>query len=230
MTLHILSAGAAKGLITTLAPEFERATTHAIEGPFGAVGAMKARYETGEPCDAIVLTAAMIAALGEAGEVREETIADLGTVRTGVAVVAGSTLPDVSTASGLRDAVARATAVYIPDPQKATAGIHAMRVLVSLGVAEALASRIRAYPNGATAMAAMAKAGDQAAIGITQVTEILYTPGVQLVGALPAEFELATVYTVAVTRRAADPALASRFVELISGAGSEQLRRDGGFE
>ena len=229
MTLHILSAGAAKGLITSLAPEFERATTHAIDGPFGAVGAMKAKYEAGEPCDAIVLTAAMIAALSEAGEVREGTVADLGTVRTGVAVAAGSDLPDVSTASGLREAVARATAVYIPDPQKATAGIHAMRVLGSLGVAEALEPRIRAYPNGATAMAAMAKAGDKGAIGITQITEILYTPGVQLVAALPAEFELATVYTVAVTRRAADPALATRFVELISGAGSKQLRRDGGF-
>jgi hypothetical protein len=35
------------------------------------------------------------------------------------------------------------------------------------------------------------------------VTEILYTPGVELVAPLPPRFELATVYTVAVSARAA---------------------------
>ncbi|HEY5633155.1 MAG TPA: substrate-binding domain-containing protein [Burkholderiaceae bacterium] len=230
MTLHILSAGAAKGLIGGLAPQFERAEGHGVQGPFGAVGAMKAKYAAGEPCDVIVLTAAMIAALGEAGELVEGSAADIGTVRTGVAVPAGSELPDVATALGLRNALVRASAVYFPDPQHATAGIHAMRVLGSLGIGEPLEPRLRTYPNGATAMAAMAESGGPGAIGITQVTEILYTPGVQLVGVLPPEFELATVYSMAVTRRAADPALAARFVALVTGAGARALRRDGGFE
>ena len=34
-------------------------------------------------------------------------------------------------------------------------------------------------------------------LGCTQVSEILYTPGVTLVGALPGELALSTVYSVA---------------------------------
>jgi molybdate transport system substrate-binding protein len=67
-------------------------------------------------------------------------------------------------------------------------------------------------------------------IGCTQVSEILYSPGVALVGALPAAFELATVYTGAVSARAAEPALAQRFLALLTGPASQPLRDAGGFE
>jgi molybdate transport system substrate-binding protein len=230
MALNILSAGAAKGLITGLAAEFERRTGQRFEGPFGAVGAMKERFDRDEPCDVIVLTAAMIASMAQAGQVDQATVADLGRVRTGVAVLQGALQPAIETAAQLRDAVAAASVIYYPDPQRATAGIHCMKVLTELGLTATHAARFRTYPNGATAMAEMAAAGDPTAIGITQVTEILYTPGVQLVGVLPTEFELATVYTAAVTTRAKDPVLASKLVQLISGADSAERRREGGFE
>jgi hypothetical protein len=61
--------------------------------------------------------------------------------------------------------------------------------------------RCRTFPNGATAMRELAAAGTPRSIGCTQVTEIRYTEGVDLVGALPPPFELATVYTAASRRR-----------------------------
>ena len=68
------------------------------------------------------------------------------------------------------------------------------------------------------------------AIGCTQITEIKYTPGVALAGPLPEAFELATVYTAAVSVTARNPALAQRFVALLSGPTSRCLRVQGGFE
>jgi molybdate transport system substrate-binding protein len=62
------------------------------------------------------------------------------------------------------------------------------------------------------------------------VTEIKYTPGVALVGPLPAEFELATTYSVGVYYKAHQPELARRFVELLSGATAREIRLNGGFE
>jgi len=67
------------------------------------------------------------------------------------------------------------------------------------------------------------------AIGCTQISEILYTPGVALVGTLPAPFELATIYAAAVSTSAAPIAAARAFVERLTGASSQVLRRDGGF-
>jgi hypothetical protein len=53
---------------------------------------------------------------------------------------------------------------------------------------------------------------------------------VRLVGALPAEFELVTVYTAAPAMRAADSVLARRYIELLAGADSRHVREQGGFE
>ncbi len=86
------------------------------------------------------------------------------------------------------------------------------------------------FPNGATAMRELAASVSAKPIGCTQHTEILYTPGVRLVAALPQQFELATEYVAAVTARAADAALAARFVDALAGADAQALRTAGGFE
>jgi molybdate transport system substrate-binding protein len=151
-------------------------------------------------------------------------------VRTGIAVRSGDPAPEVGSPEALRTALLAADAVYFPDPERATAGIHFARVLRELGIADAMRERLRPFPNGATAMRELAAATSARPIGCTQHTEILYTPGVRLVAALPREFELATPYTAAVSARSADAALARRFVDLLAGPAAQPLRASGGFE
>ena len=230
MRLHVLSGGAAQGVVSALAGEFEAATGYAIDGTFGAVGAMKEKLLAGAPADVLILTRALIDELAGAGQVEAETRADLGRVRTGVAVRAGDPAPDVTTAEGLRAALRAAGAIYFPDPQRATAGIHFARVLESLGIATEVGGRLSTHPNGATAMRELAKASGDRSIGVTQITEILNTSGVALVGPLPREFELATVYTAAVCTRAAAPEAARRLVALLAAEGRRPLREKAGFE
>jgi len=230
MRLHVLSGGAAQGVVAALSGKFQTATGYAIEGTFGAVGAMKAKLLAGAPADALILTRALIDELAGAGQVVGETRGDLGRVRTGVAARAGDPTPDVSTAEGLRAALRAAGAIFFPDPQRATAGIHFARVLETLGIAAEVAGRLSTHPNGAAAMRELAKAGGAYPIGVTQITEILNTPGVTLVAPLPLEFELATVYTAAVCARAAAPAAARRFVALLSAEETRAAREQAGFE
>ena len=123
-----------------------------------------------------------------------------------------------------------AQGIYFPDPDKATAGIHFMNVLKALGLDESLRDRFRVFPNGATAMGEMAKSQEPDLIGCTQVTEINYTPGVDLVANLPQEFELVTDYTLGVCTAAADPVLTQQLADTLSGAASAAIRRQGGFE
>jgi len=230
MPLPILSAGAAKGLVTAVAKPFTAATGVEVTGEFGAVGAMQEKLAAGVPCDVIILTAAMIAALEEDGAVVPGTAAPLGRVRTGIAVRAGDRLPDIADAANLARALAAATGILFPDPERATAGIHFVAVLKRLGIHESVAARLRPYPNGATAMRELAAAAGPGLIGCTQITEIRYTPGVTLVGPLPSGFELATVYSVAVCTQAADPAQARAFARRLAGPETHALRSDGGFE
>ena len=229
-TIRLLSGGAAQGLVRQLQDCFLAESGYRVEGNFGAVGAMRDKLLAGEPCDLVILTHALVGQLIAGGHVIAGSQAPLGVVKTGVAVKAGESAPRVDTAAALKAALLAARGVYFPDPVKATAGIHFMRVLQALGIAEVLAARLRPFPNGATAMREMAQAGEPGLIGCTQVTEILYTPGVQLVDLLPSEFELATVYTAGVCSAAQEPTAAADLIRLLASADAAHIRSAGGFE
>lgn len=228
-TVNILCAGAVQGLVKALHARFERETGATLQVRFGAVGAMKEALLAGEPCDAMIVTDAMVVALQASGELGPRPRAPLGRVRTGVAVRSGEPLPMIATPDELKATLLAASAIYFPDPLRATAGIHFAAVLAGLGVKDDVAARLRTFPNGATSMRELAASGP-GAIGCTQITEILYTPGIALVGPLPDAFELATVYTAAVATRAEQPVLAQRFIDLLAGPATRQMRAEGGFE
>ena len=229
-TLHLLCAGAAQGLVKALEPPFAQRTGATVGGRFGAVGAMKEALLAGERCDLMVVTDKMVGELADAGVLRGDTRRPLGRVRTGIAVRRGEPRPEVATAEALRAALLAADAIYFPDPERATAGIHFANVMRELGVHDELQPRFRTYPNGATTMRELAASSTPRPIGCTQLTEINYTEGVDLVGALPQRFELATVYTAALATRAAEPELALQFLDMLVGDGSLALRAAGGFE
>ena len=230
LTLNVLCAGAAQGLVKALQPRLLAEAGATTTGRFGAVGAMKEALLAGEPCDLMVSTDKMIGELIEAGMLLDAGRASLGRVRTGIAVRRGQAHPDVSTAEALKAALRAADAIYFPDAVRSTAGIHFANVMRELGIHDELQARFRTYPNGATAMRELATHEAQHLIGCTQVTEIKYTEGVELVAPLPARFELATVYTAAVSAHAAQPALAARFIAMLTGADARALREAGGFE
>jgi len=230
--LHLLSAGAAKGLVLALQPELERASGLQLVSTFGAVGAMREQLDGGAPCDAIVLTRSMIDELTAARQADADSVRDIGWVHTGVAVPLGAAAAQarlaLTDAAALGGLLQGASAIYLPDPQRATAGIHAIKVLRELGQAQP--ERLRPHPNGAAAMAAMAHAADAASVGITQVSEILYTPGLRLLGPLPPPFALATLYSAAVVQRAAQGAAAASLLALLSAPAQAALRQRSGFE
>ena len=229
-TLHLLCAGAAQGLVTALQPRLLQELDAQTGGRFGAVGAMKEAYGAGEPCDLFVSSDAIVTALIAEGLLRPDSRTPLGHVRTGVAVRTGTTHPAVGTPEALAAALRAADVVHYPDPQRATAGIHFAKVLRELGLDGELQDRIRTFPNGATAMRELAASSASNPIGCTQVTEILFTPGLDLVGLLPPQFELATVYTAAVPVRASHPALAAGFIEMMTAPDTAALRQRCGFE
>jgi molybdate transport system substrate-binding protein len=230
MQLNILSGGAAHGLVDALAPQFEAETGCRLVGTFGAVGVMRDKLVGGAAADLLILTQALIGELAQAGHVAMGSAVDIGIVRTSLAVRTGDPAPPIGNTVALREALLAADAIYFPDPKQATAGVHFAGVIDRLGIASAVATRLHPHPNGATAMRALADAPSRRPIGCTQATEILGTPGVMLIGPLPREHELATVYTAAVGTRAARPTEARRLAGLLAGEAARSLRDRLGFE
>jgi molybdate transport system substrate-binding protein len=177
----------------------------------------------------VILTAALIEQLTASGHVLAGSARHLGPVKTGVAVKSGTPWPQVETAEQLKAAMLAATGIYFPDPQLATAGIHFMKVLNGLGVAETVAGKLHAFPNGNAAMNAMAACDDPHVIGCTQVTEILITTGIDLVANLPLEFELATMYTAGVRSTSTCAVQALAMIDILTSPTHAELRAKGGF-
>jgi len=227
-TLHILSGGAAQALVARLQPAFEAQHGCRIAGTFGAVGLMRDKLLEGAPCDLLILSQALIQDLGAQGRADASSARAVGGVQTGVALREGRPAVALRSEQDLKALLQAAPAIYFPDPAKATAGIHFMKVLKALGLADQPA-RLRTFPNGATAMAALAKAAEPDAVGCTQVTEILMTPGVQLAGLLPPPHELTTTYTAAVAATTQEPQLARALIAAMTAPETAQLRKECGF-
>ena len=227
--LHMLSGGAAQGLVASLAPKFKEFTGLSIEGEFGAVGAMADKLRKGMPADMVILTAKIIADLAKENLVTGASISDIGLVETAIAVRAGDPLASVSDAGSLRAALLAADAIFIPDTKASTAGIHVAKILGQIGIAEDVAARLKIFPNGATSMRHLAQSAAVRPIGCTQSTEIISTKGVMLSGSLPPGCELSTMYTAAMTARAADPSHARALIDLLIGAEQDRLREAAGF-
>lgn len=102
-------------------------------------------------------------------------------------------------------------------------------MLRQLGIADDVATRLKIYPNGATAMRQLAQSDAKQPIGCTQSTEIITTEGVELSGALPAGCNLATMYTAGITVHAANADPARLLIELMTSADNEALRSRAGF-
>jgi molybdate transport system substrate-binding protein len=203
---------------------------YGIEGTFGAVGAMKARLEAGEAADVAILTSAAISELLRDGLLADASARDIGLVEAALAIRAGDPKPVLTSSDDLRATLLGSDAIYLPDPNHATSGVHFVAVLTQLGIKNAVWERVKVFPGGALAMRALANSGALRPVGCTQATEIVATSGTVIVGPLPPGFELATVYTAAVTATSTHSQAARQLLALLADEAAGPLGQKLGFK
>lgn len=225
--LRVLAAGAAKHAVEVLAPVFERATGHRILASYDTVGAQRDRVLQAAPgavADVAILSDAAMDALRRAGRAADASW-PVGQVVVALAVPAGTAPVDLSDEAALRRALLTAPSIGWADPARgATAGTHFQKVVESLGLREALASRTQVLPFGVEVIQAVAQG--RIALGVSQSSEIVQSPGVQLAGALPAPHGLATGYSAV---RTSQSAAGAAFMAFLAEPQAVQAFRASGF-
>ena len=215
-TLRILSGGAAEGLVSCTAPAFQALTGFSIAGQFGAVGEMATYVRKGDLVDVLILTRALILELAAAGLASAEAAKDIGAVPTSVATRTGDAVPSVCNPDELRTAILAAPAFFTPDIENSTAGRHVAWMLKKMDIWQDTKNKLRIFPNGASAMEAMATSDMAGAIGCTQATEILNTPGATRVADFPNGLSLSTVYTATVATVSTKLGPARQLIDMLS--------------
>ena len=216
-TIKVVTSGAFTAAYLELVPEFESATHNQLVTEFGpSMGtthnAIPIRLERGEAIDVVIMAGPALANLIERGKVKADSRVDLVQSRIGMAVKAGAPKPDISTTAAFRQALLDAKSIGFVGAGATAPYIRSL--FDRLGIADEVKSKLKILP--ATNPAANAVANGEAELGITQISEILPYAGAQLVGPLPPEIQLYTVYPAAVAAGAKEPAAANALIKYLA--------------
>ncbi len=229
MELNVLAAGAVEAVVRDVVGSFEKESGHRIKLTYAPVGALRDKIYAGEPADLTIVTPVIVEDLLKRGLVRSGTRIDLGRVGGGLAVRKGDPRPAFGTPEELKRALLGAKAIYYADPKIATAGAYFLRVADRLGIGEEVRKKGRTAGGGKAAMELMARSTD-VAIGLTQISEILSVPEVELVAPYPEELQLMTTYTGILLKRTPHPAAAEGFLRFLTRPAVQTRFRQQGYE
>ena len=220
-----ISSMAMRNVLAELGEAYERQTGQPVSVvSMGGVDAAR-RVDDGEAFDFVVLAADVIEQLAAGGHVDARSRTDLARSAVAIAVAAGATRPDVSTESAIRDAVLRARSIgYSTGPS----GAHLVRLFERWGIVDAIAPRIVQAPPGLPVGTLMAR-GD-VELGFQQLSELMHLPGIDVIGLLPAEIQVETVFSAAVCTASHCPAAAKAWLSFLASPEADAAKRRHGME
>jgi len=227
--LNVLAAGAVEAVVRDVVGNFERESGHTVSLTYAPVGALRDKIYAGEPADLTIVTPVIIEQLLARGLVRSGTRTDLGRVGGGIAVRKGAPHPAIGTPEELKQALLAAKEIHYADPKIATAGAYFLQVADRLRIGEEVRTKGRTAGGGKASMELMAISSEEA-IGLTQISEILSVPEVELVGPYPGDLQLMTTYTGILLERTPHPAAAEAFLRFLTSSPVQARFRQQGYE
>jgi molybdate transport system substrate-binding protein len=223
--IRVLCIPGLRSAFEQLLPQFERDTGHKVAITYQIYPGQKDRIESGD-FDVAIFAAPQIKDLNRQGRTVTATTADIARTMIGVAVKSGAPKPDITDEDAFKRTLLAAKSItYTKESQT---GVYLARKLQALGVAGAIKDRLILQPGGAMTTPAVAR-GD-AELGVVLVSDILGTPGVDLVGPLPASLQNYVMQTAAVGATAKEPAVAASLIKYLTSPAAAPVFKAKGFE
>ncbi len=220
-----ISSMAMRAVLGELCDAYERKSGQQVA--VVAVGGVDAarRIADGEAFDFVVLSADAIERLAAGGYVDPESRTDLARSGVAIAVAAGAPRPDVGSEAALRDAVLRARSIgYSTGPS----GAHVVSLFQRWGIANVIAPRFVQAPPGAPVGMLVAR-GD-VELGFQQLSELMHVAGIDVVGPLPPEIQVATVFSAAACTVSKRGAAARALLAFLASPEADAVKRAQGME
>lgn len=214
--MRAISSMATRALLADLAAATRDAGLPSVEiESVGGVDA-EARVAAGEQLDLVFLASGALARLAIGGHVDEATVTPLALSQTAVAVPSDAVATATATATApggaaFADATALRAALraagrigYSTGPS----GTALVRLIEEWGLAEELGGRLVQARAGVPVAASLA-AGD-VDLGFQQLSELVGQPGVRILGVLPPDCAIDTVFAGAVAAASSHPGPAAK--------------------
>jgi molybdate transport system substrate-binding protein len=221
-TIKVMASAAFREAYLELVPQFERASGHKVTTLWVPSVQMMSRLKGGETVDVVILSAASLDELIQAGIIGDRV--DLAKSGVGVAVRAGAAKPNISSGEALKRAVLAArSVVYSTGPS----GIYLAGLFQRMGIAEQVKTKLKQV-QGEPAGAVVARG--EAELGFQQVSELLPVPGIDLVGPLPPDVQQITTFSAGLHVKAKELDAAKALVKFLTAPAAAPLIRSKGME
>ena len=224
--LNIISSMATKKLLGTLIEQYERQHP-GVQIELESVGGVDAakRIQHGEKFDGVVLASDAIEKLMDSGHVAQGS--SIGLVRSGVAlaVPAGSPHPDIGDEAAVKQAVLSARSLgYSTGPS----GVQLAALFERWGIAEQIKEKIVVPPPGVPVGSLIAKG--EVALGFQQLSELMHMPGIEIMGPLPADIQISTIFSGGVVATSPHAEAVRRLFDFMASSQASEAKRENGME
>ncbi len=223
--MRVLSTLGVKGVLDEVGADFEREHGIKLECDFNPTTVMLERIRNGERADVTFLTSDGIDLLTDIGKLAAGSRVDLARSKVGLAVIAGGHKPDISTVDRFKAALlATPSIVY---SKTGASGIFFAGLIQRLGLADAVNRKAIIVDAGFTAEPV---ARGEAELAFQQMSELMAVPGVELVGAIPAELQPNVIFSGGVFKETREAGNARALLAFLSGAKAADVYRRRGLD
>jgi molybdate transport system substrate-binding protein len=191
--LRILAGGGIATPIRAIAERFERASGRRLALHFGTTPELIQEATSGAAFDAGVTPHEVYADARARARFSPGPLTDIARVGLGLATRAGAARPDISTPAALKAVLLSARSLAtIP---ASAAGVQILRLFDRLGIADAMAGKIRVKKSPPEVVQAVASG--EAELGMF-LANVFIAPGVELATPFPAELQQEVTFAAAI--------------------------------
>lgn len=222
--IRVWTARAFATVLAEIGPQFERETGHKLNIVSDLPAAFERRVKAGEQFDILISGSSPVDEWIKNGRILAETRVDIARSGIGVEVRAGARKPDISSVEAFKRALLEAKSIaYL----RVGSGNYLAGLLERLGIAEAIKAKVT---RPETDIVSELVAKGEVELGMVVITQILTTPGVNLVGPLPSEIQSYVVFSAGVSENSKVPDAAKQLLKLLTGAKAIPVIRAQGME
>jgi molybdate transport system substrate-binding protein len=221
--MRVLSSLAIKEAYLELQPQFEKKSGLKVQTEWlGMVDIVK-RVKAGEVADLLIASQKVMGEMKSLGKVSE--VVDLAKSGVAVAVKKGAKRPDIGSAEAVKRALRAAKSIgYSSGPS----GVYLVELFQKWGIAEEFKAKSTQTPPG-TAVGPLVASG-QVEIGFQQMSELLPTAGIDILGPLPAEIQTITTFSGGVHAAAKEADAARAWLAFLTAPQSAAVLRKHGMD
>jgi molybdate transport system substrate-binding protein len=224
--VRALVSNGMKAAIEQLRPQAERAIGHPVTLQFNSTAALKKKIADGEDFDVAMITVEAIDELIKQGKVSGGSRTAMGRSRLGIGIRADAAKPDIHTPEALKRALLATRSITYPEDGASRPDIEQM--FERLGIATVLQSRIILVQGSGPATQSVADG--KAEMVITLFSEIVPVHGVEILGALPGEFQYDVRFEGAISATAKNPEAAKALLAFLTGPETEAVFKASGLD